>query len=54
MLDNLNARVLLIIETTIETVAEHEYIDTLSFEVLTVVQFQILRMTYCNSCQQYY
>ena len=53
MLNNLNTRVLLIIETTVKTVAEHQDIHSLTFEVFTVVQLQILCMTNSNSCQQH-
>ena len=51
VLYNLNTRVLLVIEATVETVAEYQNIHSLTFEVLTVVQLQILSMTNSNSCQ---
>ena len=37
MLDDLDTRVLLVVESTIETVAEYEYVDTLSLEIAKVV-----------------
>ena len=44
MLDDFNTRVLLVVETSVETVAENQYVDALPFEILEVVQFQILRL----------
>jgi hypothetical protein len=37
MMDDLNARVLLIVEPAVETVAKHKDIDTLALKILQVV-----------------
>ena len=42
MVDDLNARVLLVVETAVETVAEHQHVDPLSLEILEVVKLQVL------------
>ena len=38
MMDDLNARILLIVETAIETVAEHENVHALTLKIFTVIQ----------------
>ena len=38
MMDDLNARILLIVETAIETVAEHENVHALTLKLFTVIQ----------------
>ena len=42
MMDDLNARVLLVVETAVETIAEHQHVDTLTLEILAVVELQVL------------
>ena len=39
VVDDLDARVLLVIESTVETVAEHQHVHTLTVEIFKVVQF---------------
>ncbi len=51
VMDNLNSRVLLVVETTIETIAEHQHVYALTLEVFKVVQLKILGTT-CKSSQQ--
>lgn len=38
MMDDLNAGILLIVETAIETVAEHENVHALTLKIFTVIQ----------------
>ena len=38
MVDNLNAGILLVVETAVEGVAEHQHVDALALEILQVVQ----------------
>ena len=51
VVDNLNTRVLLIIESSIEAVAEHQHIAPLAFEILEIVQLEILGMGCCHRQQ---
>ena len=42
MVDYFDARVLLVVETSVETVAEHKNVHPLTFEIIKVVQLEIL------------
>ena len=42
VVDNLYAGVLLVVETSVETVAEHQHVHTLPLKILAVVELQIL------------
>ena len=46
-----DARVLFVVESAIETIAEHQHIHSLSFEVFQFVQFQVLCLHHC-CCDQ--
>jgi hypothetical protein len=47
-MDDLNTRILLVVETAVEAVAIDEYVHTLTLEVLEVIKFQVLRPA--NGC----
>ena len=38
MMDDLNAGILLIVETAIETIAEHQHVHALTLKIFTIVQ----------------
>ena len=42
MMDNLDARVLFVVEAAVKTIAEHQHIHPLPFEILKVVEENIL------------
>ena len=44
MLDNLNARILLVVESAIETVAEYQDVHSLSLKIVAVIESQVLRL----------
>ena len=44
-MNNLDTRVLLIVEASIEIIAEHQYIYALSLKILTLIKLQILWLT---------
>ena len=51
VMDNLNTRILLVVETAVEAVAIDEYVHTLALEVLEVIKFQVLCPA--NGCGQH-
>lgn len=42
MLNNLDTRILLVVEASVETIAEDQNIDSLPFKIILIVQFQVL------------
>lgn len=44
MMYNLDTRILLVVEATVEAVTEYQYNHTLTLEVLQIVQLQVLRL----------
>ena len=51
MMNNLDARILLVVESAIKAVAEYENVNTLTLEILTIVKSQILCSTHCGGEQ---
>ena len=45
MMDDFYARVLLVVETAVETITEHKYVHALPLEIFTVVELKVLRLT---------
>jgi hypothetical protein len=45
MVDYLNTRVFLVVEPSIEIVAEYQHIDSLSLKILAIIKLKILGIT---------